>query len=65
MELAREAIADFTALARIQALPDEELQRLGLDTYEIRAVRGGFFERLALAGSFDDEGWRANGCCGG
>ena len=65
MELAKEAIADFNALIRIQALRDDELQRLGLDTDEIGAVRDGFFERLALAGSFDDEGWHANGCCGG
>jgi hypothetical protein len=65
MELAKEAIADFNALVRIQALPDEELRRRGLDKDEIGAVRDGFFERLALAGSFDDEGFRASGCCGG
>lgn len=65
MDLAREATGDFNAMLRIQALTDEELARRGLDTSEIAAIRGGFLERLALAGSFDEDGWQSNGCCGG
>jgi hypothetical protein len=64
-ELAREAIVDLNALNRIQALSDEQLSRRGLSSDEVAAVRGGYFERLALAGSFDENGFRPNGCCGG
>lgn len=63
MELAREATADFKALVRIQALADDELMRRGLNEDEVAAVRQGFFERLAQAGSFEGNDWRPNGCC--
>ena len=63
--LAREATSDFSALVRIQALSDDELRARGLDRDEVVAVRNGYFERLALLGSFDGDDWRANACCGG
>jgi hypothetical protein len=65
MALAREAIGDFNALIRVQAASDAELQLRGLDADEIATVRGGFFDRLAQAGSFDGEDWKPNGCCSG
>ena len=65
MTLARDAIGDFNALIRIQAASDADLRLRGLDEDEIAAVRGGFFDRLALAGSFDGDDWKPNGCCGG
>jgi hypothetical protein len=65
MDLAKEAIADFDALIRIQSLSDEQLSRRGLSSEEVAAVRGGYLERLALAGSFDESGFRPNGCCWG
>ncbi len=63
MTLAREATSDFNALLRVQALSDEGLRDRGLTADEVAAVRGGFLERLAQAGSFEDGGWRPNGCC--
>jgi hypothetical protein len=65
MKLAKEATTDFNALLRTQALSDEELSRRGLTGDEVAAVRGGFLERMAFAGSFDGDDWRPNGCCGG
>ncbi|HTE83212.1 MAG TPA: hypothetical protein VK821_00585 [Dehalococcoidia bacterium] len=63
MSLAREATSDFNALLRVQALSDRELRRRGLTADEVAAIRGGFLERLAQAGSFENGAWRPNGCC--
>ena len=65
LALAKTATADFSALVRIQALSDGELRACGLDADEITAVRNGYFERLALLGSFEGDDWRASACCGG
>jgi hypothetical protein len=63
MTLAREATGDFNSLIRIQALTDDELLARGLAPDEVEAVRQGFLERLALAGSFEGDDFRPNGCC--
>jgi hypothetical protein len=63
MSLAKEAVSDFEALLRVEALTDEALQERGLTAEEVTAIRSGFLERLAQAGSFVDGEWRPNGCC--
>ena len=65
MELAKETIGDFNALLRVQAASDAELRQRGLTAEEIQAVRSGFLERLAQAGSFDGDVFRPGGCCDG
>ncbi len=61
--LAREVTEDLSAQGRIEALPDEELARLGLDAEEIRSIRDGFLDRMLRLGIPLDDWLPVGGCC--
>jgi hypothetical protein len=60
--LAREVAADVGQQPRIEALPDDELTRMGLEPDEIESIRSGFFDRVLRLGIWPDD---PPGCCGG